>query len=302
MELRWMASVSTSSLRAAEAVANGRPCVDEAFAAAVAEPARRLEQELRAVGLPAARLWETLAGLSALLENNRELAESALRKVAGREAAERHAGRLAGAIADLERAALQHAPQLVDELALRLRPLLDQWEARGPGLLRLIVQRTDERLLAPRADIVGVLPVSGGGGSAYLPGNLVIIEAVLANPVGDLPEVLRLAWLLSQLNLDVPALGEAVPRDRLAYVAERALLPAVLEAAGEVELSHYDDARLGSALAQWPRRPVASEMATEPNAEAEIIADWWATFRESSWSFPAALAALDKMLSDSNAR
>ena len=61
---------------------------------------------------------------------------------------------------------------------------------------------TERELVVERADVILVHPVLGGGGWAYPPYNAVCFEAVLANPIAELPEVVRLGWLLAQLNLD----------------------------------------------------------------------------------------------------
>src|SRR5262249_29629876 len=140
--------------------------------------------------------------LSAGIESNRELAEVLLRKTCGLAAVLAHRDRLANSIADVERVFRQRFPECADELVLRGRPLEVQWEARGPGLLKQLAELTAPELLVEQAEVVLVQPAYGGGGEAYLSYNAVHVEALLANPVSELPEVLRLGWLLAQLNLD----------------------------------------------------------------------------------------------------
>jgi hypothetical protein len=291
ISLRWLASVSASCLHAAEGLCRGRAPADQRFAAALAEPAGELSAAIKAGGLPAPRFWRELIALSAGIENNRQLAETALAKTVGRGAqAQTAAPRIAAAIAALEAAAQRAAPKLLDELALRGEPIRLQWEARGPGMLHRIGQLTDERLLAPSADVILVQPTFGGGGAAHLDYNSVRLEAVLANPLESLPEVVRLCWLLAQLQLDLPVFSEAILRDRLPHVAALAMLPPVLTAAEHVELIRPGGESIAAALAAWNLpSPADVDMAA-------LLADWWGTYLESRPGWTTALAALDRML------
>ena len=134
-------------------------------------------------------------------------------------------------------------PKLLDELELRAGPLREQWEGRGPGLLAGICRLTEPGILVERADVLVVYPVAGGGGTAHREHNAVSIEAVLANPLPQLPEVARLAWLIAQLNLDLPRYTETLRGSR--RVAALATIPPTLAAAADVELVQDDRATLG---------------------------------------------------------
>ena len=186
---------------------------------------------------------------------------------------------LAGAVAcGVERpadlpAAMDAWPDPSDELAYRIRPLREQWEARGSGLLRQLQQFTDTRTLPSSATVALVLPVIGGHGVALPQHSAVLLEAVLANPHPQLPEVVRLAWLLSRL----------VARDEF-HVA---VLPAILSAAAEVELLVADERTLSTALIAW-RVEVDQEQATRL---AERLWRWWSVYRDSSQTWAEAVNA-----------
>jgi hypothetical protein len=290
-DIRWLASFSASCLHAADATRRGQLIVDQRLADAVNEPARELRRQVSAAGLPVDRFWRCLLGLSSELESNFELATAALRKAAGQLAGrEGLVGVLAGCIGDLEAAVRSVIPDMVDELALRGTPLRDQWEARGPGLLREIGRWTDPLVIAPNADVVLVQPAIGGGGCAFLLFNRVHFEAVLVNPIPQLPEVLRLSWLLSQLQLDVPHFGEAIHADRLPLVAGLAMLPVVLRAAETVELATWNRDMLALAIQAWhvPVRDIAEML--------DILDNWWGTYLENRPAWRVAMAALDRML------
>ena len=214
-ELRWLVSVSTSAFHAAAAVDGGLQLADARLAQALSQPVADLQRVLTSTSLPAADFWNHVIPLSATIDSNRQLAEVVLHKIVGSvPTSDSRVQLLAAAMTDLERALVRTMPDLLDELELRVKPLREQWEARGPGLLTLVGQQTHPQMIVPNADVILVQPVLGGTGYAHLPYNSVTIEAVLANPHVQLPEVLRLGWMLAQLNQDIPQYGELVHGQR----------------------------------------------------------------------------------------
>jgi len=279
--------VPASALHAAEALARGLPLADERLATALAEPAAALMQ----LDLPRTTLWRHLVPLSATIDNNRQLAEVTLARVLGRGApAEALIDPLARAVGLAEQAVLRWSPDLPQQLELRSRPLREQWEARGPGMLHAIGRWTDPALLVAQADLLVVPPALGGGGAAHLLYNSVRIEAVLAHPHPELPETVRLAWLLSQLNSDLPRYGERIHADRLAWVSALALTPPALCAAQEVQLAVNTPMLLKKALATWQ---VEGRSAADL---ADRVSDWWDVYQATRPTWQVALTALDQLL------
>jgi hypothetical protein len=251
-----------------------------------------------------------LAGLAAAgVDDSRQIVEQALRKLAGiSDAASPFIGRLAGAVSGLK-AGFQNAyratasndsPELVDELLLRGRPIFEQWEARGPGMLHQIARLTEELVLVPRADVVMVYPIVGGHGIAHRAVNVITLEAVLANPVETLPETVRMAWLLAQLNLDLPMYADHVSAARRDSVGKLGVVPLVLAAAEYVELASFSVESLRQALAAW--RVVGVEASNQELLPlADTLFNWWNTYQEGSTPWAVALAALDEMTHSASA-
>ena len=290
-DLRWLVSLSASCFYAAEAVLRGRGPGDSDLAAAVAEPAAALAKEIDYAALPAERFWQHLVPLSARIDSNRQLAEVALAKTVRMDQRTRSMiAPLATRIAEVEAAVLRECPGLLDELAARWEPLRGQWDLRGPGLLAGVARLTDERVVVPGADAVLVWPVLGGGGRANLSYNSVLIEAVQGDPVAGLPEVVRLAWLVAQLNADLPIFSELIHPDRVPLVAAAAMLPPVLTAAEELELARCDGPTVRAAL------EVAEGEFPQWADPAEALLEWWQTYLNSRPAWDVALAALDRML------
>lgn len=291
MDLVWRASLSASCFHAA-AMIRREPLVDARLNAALIKPVAALVEELERSGIGVEAFFEQAVPLAADFENNRELAVRILGKLPGRGQTqnEQSAGRLAGWMGELEQAFTAAVPGAVDELSLRGGPLREQWEARGPGLLAAIGRQTEPSLLAEGAEVVLVYPALGGAGAAHLAYNKATLEAVLTNPFGDLPETVRLGWLLSTLNHDLPRYAETVGRDRLATLARLSMLPAALAAAVDVELIAGEPPSLARALGGW--RLAAEGVDTL----AETLDGWWSTYQETRPPWNVALAALDRLL------
>ncbi len=297
MQLRWLTSTSTSALHAPTALAAGRELTDPKLAAELAQPVQYLDKLTELAGSRAPFLLNNLLGLSASLGGNRQLAEVTLQKSfdAGRSPIQ--VAQLATVIDSIEAAFARAVPDSVDQLTLRTDPLRGQWEARGPGLLHMVGKLTDPGLLVDAADVILLQPVLGGGGAAHVFFNAVRFEAVLANPLPQLPEVLRLGWLLAQLNLDLPMYQGRLTRDTTITVGGLALLPAVLAAGQEVELCRHDAATMQAALQAWTPEGASTDEAGWQSL-SEVLNDWWAAYRANPPRFEIALAALQKMLSE----
>lgn len=289
MKLRWITHLATSALHAGEASWRGKTLVDEKLAEAVREPALSLAREISSHGVPELRMWRNLAALVPTFDNRRHAVKIAGLRSTGRPLDEPSVVAISGAIIELERAVNAAFPDLAGELELRSRVLQEQWEARGPGMLNRMKQLLPDYALVPGADVLLVQPALGGGGAPHLVNNTARIEAVLVNPFPQLPETVRLAWLLSQLNLDLPIHSEGIHSDRLPHITAFAMLPVVLEAAHYVELVTFDRELLPMALESWGLRVPADVDA------ADLVANWWVTYQDARPSLGVALKALDEM-------
>ncbi|MCA9188001.1 MAG: hypothetical protein R3E01_15870 [Pirellulaceae bacterium] len=186
--------------------------------------------------------------------------------------------------------AQQLFPSLQEELRLRVGPLRLQWEARGPGLLRMVMY-WGRHELSPTSHVAAVLPVDAGGG-VVIGSQLVAIEAVLANPQERMPEVLRLGWLLSQLVPHDRWSGAGVnyhpgesPCNRLWSLA---LIPAILAAGERLELCECTERSVHDAVQFW----------LPPDERKATIADClWAWWTSGANMESGRLTSLDKLQS-----
>ncbi|MEY4568452.1 MAG: hypothetical protein RLY14_3422, partial [Planctomycetota bacterium] len=203
MQLTWKPSVSSSALHAAEIVASGRSLLNKQLHSALENIAPAVQEIASSSLIGSDRFWDWLIGLSCEHENNIQLAERVIAKAySGNSRTGDAVSRLAKQIAAAEEALLDSIPRVKEEIPLRIRPLQELWDSYGAGLLIEIGRLADPSFLVKEALIIPVLPVVGGHGGVLLQSNRIWIEAVLTNPNPTLPEVVRLAWLLSQLEAD----------------------------------------------------------------------------------------------------
>jgi hypothetical protein len=290
LEVHWLTSTATSSLHAAEAMFRGAPLADSATAEALAEEVHRLAGLIAAAGIDADRFFEHALPLSARFDVPLAWSKAVCGKLRGAAQQGDLPERLARQFAALQLAVSRKNPRLHEELELRAEPLRAQWEARGPGLMAAVARRTEPELIVSTADVVLVQPVSGGGGAAHVLYNSARIEAVLANPIAELPEVVRLGWLLAQLNLELPRYRGALHRRRLVELWSLAMIPPVLAAAEDVELARFDAETIATALANWTRDDRLSSVDT--------LVQWWETYESAKPAWGVALGALDRMLTE----
>jgi hypothetical protein len=287
-DARWFTSTSAGGLHAARWILDGATPVDARLTAApLAVELAALGADLTAAGIDPAQFFEHALPLAARYNAPAQVAEVALIKIFG----PRHVEATQSLVRRLHAlwAALRESGfGTLDELELRSRPLREQWEARGPGLLTTLARLTEPDVVVDAADVILVQPALGGGGSAHPLYNAVVIEAVLANPLAPLPEIVRLGWLWGCLNLDLPKFHEHTAHSPLGPVGPLAVIPPLLAAAEEVELVRFDPPLLETALAAW----------RAPAADPARLWAWWETYRASQPSWAVALTALERLLDD----
>jgi hypothetical protein len=291
MTLRWLPSAPASCFYAAAEVLSGRELADAALTAALTGPGAALEAALRAGHIPVEAFVAHLVPLAAQNRGTRDLAAVALTKVLGPESAAAHqAGRFAGLLHDLRLAfdvALSGVPDALVRAAEELRA---RWAYHGVGLLAAVGRWTEPGALVSEATVVVIHPARGGGGAAYPAYNLACLEAVPGDIVPGLPEILRLTWLLSLLNLDLPRYSEGPGDARLALAGRLAMLPITLAAAEEVGLARCDTATLRLVVREW------AEGGERSDAWVDTVGEWWEVYRTQRPGLATALRALDHLL------
>lgn len=295
--LRWTPNASVSALHAADfAVRFPDQFVDRSVLSALQREANELNRLLEATaGSQAPSLWSTLISTAADIESNHELVSAVLRKGVG-ECGPHVVTSMSGKVTEIEAAFKQLFPKFSDQILFRSRPLQEHWLGFGNGLLAHVGRLTEKELLAEEVRVVPVQPVVGGAGVAHFHANLVRIEAILTNPMAELPETVRLAWLISQVQLDLPRFSDMLGAVTLAKIAPLAMLPPVLAASQVLELSRCTSEMAALAIEHW-HIPIPAG-ADVHDQVAPSLMDWWETYLQTRPAWHVAMQALAKMLGD----
>jgi hypothetical protein len=264
--LHWSTTELGSCFYALDCVRQMLPVVDRRLTNACKTSIQRLERACADVRLAASVLWQHLPPLSCDARDVDELAV-ALNEVLRESRLPQFVECDLIEILDVCAAPLPSLyPRLGTELGCRQRPIREQWDARGPGLLLQAHRASHGAVLPDHVAVHLVHPALGGGGFAHPIYGSIRFESVLANRLEQLSEVVRLAWLIAQLPTDV---GKATDPDSPIAILPWAVLPLTLYAAAEVQLVQFDQPTLALALAEWdfPAESVA--------ISAEQLWRWW---------------------------
>ncbi len=290
-QLHWLTSRSVSAWHALKRAAAGRPLVDPALAERLAPLIGQFAAVDALAGDSSGRLWRHLIPLSATVEAPQQLTRQALDKALGAGRPGALDGKLAELIQELALCLDPFWADLHEELELRSGPLREQWDTRGPGLLEQLARFSEPELVPEQAQVLLIAPVGGGGGAAHPWYNSVRFEAVLTNPLAQLPEVVRLAWLVAQLQLDLPRYEGWLPSDRLLELGSLALVPISVAAAAEVELTTLAPETIALALSAW-------ELADPPAPMAATLWQWWRAYADTAPSWPTAMLGLERLIAE----
>lgn len=305
--MKWEAGDRLSPLHAASCWADGIKGIDPLVTGLIAGPMTELVERLAAEEIDLRAFWEGLIAFSAAgyasgnhLSDEEACQRALLSAGAGRLTVDNLASAAASRFSEVRLAFQEAFPKLPQQLVLRGGPLRDAWLGFGPGLLRLIGKQTHESFIPKSTTAILLSPYAGGGGSCSPASQTLWIEAVLTNPFPELPEILRLAWLVSRIGLARGLSSESAiacedrtsPSNRGVDIGELALVPIVLQAGAELDLLPIpadDPKTIERAAGVWCGR-------MDPLV-LEILSDWWRQNQRLRPPFPIAMKALDRMLS-----
>lgn len=288
-KVSWKHSAAGSVLYAAAAVAQNLPLNDPRLNRLLVPAVDDINTQLGASDLDWRDFWQAMVKGGFQSRDDLELCENAL-QAAGCSSltVDTMAKAISGAITDLRLLFGERFPKLAEQLPLRSGPLRTAWEAYGPGLLRQIAKLTHDELLPQRVTVWFVQPVAAGGGDADAKSKTVWMEAMLTNVDTQVPEVLRLAWLIARVGLGHENANRFVDPGRLPAVASTALVPIVLAAGRELDLLPTEAWPVPQATQLWLRNTAAKR--------SDIIQSWWRQLSSGETPFPVAIKALDRML------
>lgn len=298
VNIRWTADVEMSAAHAAYVVARGLPCVDQKMEQLMIGPVTEINSRLLASSIDVAAFWQRY--LSETLDEV-ETAQACMLSLLSAGCSELQVEQTGKAVSnrlsDARRAFLRRFPKLGQQLELRAKPLRDRWQTYGPGLLREVERQIWQNSppgdwWAPRLSVCLVQPVLGGDGGYDANSAKIWIEAMLTDVDPAVPEVLRVAWLITRMAIETHT-RERSSDQSLARPWALASVPLVLTAAAELELISPGPPPVQRAMQLWQRSDVGA---------ADVLSDWWSRSNEADTAntpLPLALKQLDQALAAS---
>lgn len=299
--MRWTPGDRLSPIHAARCFSIGIQGVDESISRGIAGPMANLASRLAGADIDPAIFWPRLVGAAAAGDSDLEACHAALHTArCSVLSIDATAGGLASQLAEVRMVYQDRYPKLAEQLVLRGRPIREQWDGYSAGLLKRISKLTHPSFLPKSIHTILLSPYRGGDGSLDASSARVWIEAVLTNPIPEIPEVLRLVWLVAQVGLiDGLSTGPEdshgdpwVPRSRLPRVAAIAMMPLTLEAAAYLEMIPTPADQLPSLFA----KAAQSWRIPLDGPELDAVGNWWRQFQDLQTPPPVTLKALDRML------
>jgi len=292
MHLLWTKSASVSALHTADCCWHApKRLIDQQVATRMLLPAESLGTTLQdANALLADTLWNDLIPLGASIDSNSALAHELLSKHLDGFVEDALCQRLTGCITEVEAAFKLLFPKYLDQIDFRVRPLQDQWIGYGNGFMAHVARFTSREMLVRQATVIPVQPVQGGGGRAHLDHASVRIEAVLTNPLTELPEIIRLGWLASQLYATPFKHSLNWKPEALSRILPIAMLIPSLATAQILELSRCDEATTALAIENW-HIPIPKHLELHSQLVPSLM-EWWEQYLQLKSSWEVALQAL----------
>jgi len=285
-----------SGIHAARVVASGN-CIDAATEKALAGPVAQLNQRLISQSIDVAIFWPALIrevarnkdGSGGKVSDQASCEQALIAAGISEFQSEQTSRAVAHLLGQCREAFATRYPKLRDQLQLRAGPLRQSWETVGPGMLRSISKRIwsgdpPDDWWPARVEGHLVQPMRGGDGN--IAGEKRFwIEAMLTDADPALPEVLRIAFLVTRMAI------EAHVRQRSGDVLSslpwtEAACVVVLDTAAEFGLVSAADPPLDAAVARWLRGDTWS---------AEVLRSWADQWHQTKAAMPVALKALARM-------
>ncbi len=285
-------------IHAAQVVAVGGSCTDEKLEQSLVPHVAEINNRLLSSSIDVRSFWDELVRTPELSDSVDEACQTALVAAGCSELQVEQTGRgILRQLDDCRLAVNARFPRLSEQLELRSRPLKERWDTVGRGLVKQIAKQiwstTPPTNWWPASVTIRLVqPVRGGDGGMIAgenPSNAAIwIEAMLTDASPRVPEVLRVAWLLTRLAIE-HHLIEKQPSPEMALAWELASVPLVLRAAAEFDITRAESLPIAEAMEVWRLR--------SPAGTIKRVESWWREFENDESPLPASLKDLSRSLS-----
>ena len=293
--IQWLSDPQLSVIHATYVVATDARCIDPKLQHALVGPATELNERLLSASVDVAAFWQRLMAECLFDPSNKNTTELALVQAGCNELQlEQIAGAVGNCLSDCRLAFQKRFPKLVDQLELRIRPLKDRWETIGPGLLlnlskQIWGQDAPSDWWPSKITAVAVQPIRGGDGDYDPDAERLWIEANLTDIDPNVPELLRLVWLILNMAVDVHTRGKFSSGDSLPW--SLAAVPMVLSAAADLNAIPEGSLPITQALRLWR---------LGDDSIASKLDQWYQEWQSTKTQLPIALKALQRSIQPSS--
>ena len=291
-KFQWVSHPELSAAHAAYLVATRAQCNDQKTEQALIQPVTEVNNRLLASAVDVSQFWQQyLLQILSDVPMEQACGVALLSAGANEMQVDQTTKAVVNRLADARLAFNSRYPKLAEQLDLRARPLRERWETFGPGLLNQVGKQIwgdspPEEWWMPNVAALMVQPMRGGDGGCDASSARLWLEAMLTDVDQRVPEVLRVAWLVTTMAIDNYA-RETSGDLRLMRPWSLVSVPLVLRAASEMELVRGDELPIGEAMKVWH---------FGDDQVAGIVSQWWAVQADSTAPMPARLKLLDEML------
>ncbi len=288
---QWVGNVELSAAQAIFSIATGQRCVDPGLESSLKHSISSINLRLNNESIDLPVFWNRLRDEVVAGNTLPPAAIDALRAGGCSELHLESLGKsVQGLLGDARHDFLGLFPKLAEQLSLRIGPIRDRWDTCGRGLLRWIgieiwEQPPDDWWIS--TTIVNTAqPVRGGDGGTDSKSGKIWIEAVLTDIDPEIPEVLRLTWLITSLAME-RYLARGLADQSTARLWRFASVPLVLAAGVELDLIRSPELPIQKALELWR----VSEL-----CGPDTLGQWWQTSCGQRQPWPLRMQDLNRLI------
>ncbi len=294
LKVKWKVHPRLSAIHAAYAVATSERCSDSKTESALAPAVTDINQRLLSASLDIGTFWRRLIVEAADDRDDQAACEIALAAAGCSELQlDSTSAVILNRVRDCRTVMTNRFPKLAEQLELRGRPLIERFDAYGPGLLRAVADFVWDKSppkdwWPARLDGLLVQPILGGDGGTDPDSSRFWIEAMLTDADPAVPEVLRVVYLITDAAVSRHTRGMSGEHSTaLPWVL--AAVPIVLKVAAELELVRSEPLPIEVACRLWR---------VGDSSTAATLASWWTDFCQAPAPLPVALKTLDRRLAE----
>ena len=309
--IRWKPDTALSTIHAAYSVAVGAACTDEKLEQALVPCVTQINERLLSSSIDMRGFWSRLVRESIGCDETRAACETAL--VASGCSALQVDQTSRGIVRQLDECRIvvhDRFPRLLDQLELRSRPLRERWDTVGRGVLNQVAkqiwgQSPPKNWWPASVDGLFVQPLRGGDGG-FEPGSdegknaAIWIEAMLTDVLPNVPEVVRVAWLVTRVAIEQHIAQKSLtskPGDStfgrpasLTSAWAFASVPLVLRSAAELDLVSHSALPISAAIRLWRLSDAA--------IAGDVLTQWWEKLDRDPQPLPVALKSLSQAIEE----